>query len=73
MKIRTGYSGILPAENLKFGRSQGLLKFMFTQVVIKQSGAWWWCTLRQVLADFAVCDGGHYCKALCGVKFSQIE
>ena len=28
--------------------------------------------VRQVLADFAVCDLWRYCKALCDVKFSQI-
>ena len=26
-----------------------------------------------VLADFAVCDWWHFCKALCDIKFSQIE
>ena len=28
-------------------------------------------TVRKVLADFAVCD--CYCKALCDVKFRQLE
>ena len=30
-------------------------------------------TARKVLADFAECDFGRYCKALCDVKFCQIE
>ena len=30
-------------------------------------------TLRKVLPDFAVYDVWGYCKALCGVKLSQIE
>ena len=30
-------------------------------------------TVRKVLADFAVCDWWHYCKALCDIKFSPIE
>ena len=31
------------------------------------------CTVRKILADYAVCDRRRYCKALCDVKFSQIE
>ena len=30
-------------------------------------------TVRQVLADFPVCDCWHYCKALSEEKFSKIE
>ena len=30
-------------------------------------------TVRKFLADFAVCDWRRFCKALCDVKFSQIE
>ena len=30
-------------------------------------------TLRTVLEDFAICDWWRNCKALCDVKFSQIE
>ena len=33
----------------------------------------WSHTVRKFLADFAVCDWWHYCKALCDVKFRQIE
>ena len=33
----------------------------------------WNPTVRNVLADFAVCDWIRYCKALCDVEFSQIE
>ena len=32
-----------------------------------------WRTVRNVLANFPLCDGWGYCKALCDVKFSQIE
>ena len=34
-----------------------------------------WCghTVRKVLLVFAVWDRRRYCKALCDVKFSQIE
>ena len=31
------------------------------------------CTVRKILADYAVCDRRRYCKAACDVKFSQIE
>ena len=30
-------------------------------------------TVRKVLADFAVCDWGHYCKTRCDEKFCKIE
>ena len=30
-------------------------------------------TVRKVYADFAVCDVLRYCKAVCDVKFSQVE
>ena len=30
-------------------------------------------TVRKSWAHFAACDLGRYCKALCDVKFSQIE
>ena len=30
-------------------------------------------TVRKVLAEFAVCNWWRYCKAVCDVKFSQIE
>ena len=30
-------------------------------------------TVRKVLADFALCNVWRYCKALCDVRFSQVE
>ena len=32
-----------------------------------------YCTVRKVLADFAVCYRCRSCKALCDEKFRQIE
>ena len=32
-----------------------------------------YCTVRKVLADFAVCYQCRSCKALCDEKFRQIE
>ena len=56
---------------------EGRISFSWAGTVLNQS----WtkvkvipiCTVRKVLADFAVCDWWHCCKALCDVKFSQIE
>ena len=48
----------------------GIIIFLSSQTVVPQAGAY---TVRKVLFDLAVFDSWLYCKALCDVKFSNIE